>query len=149
MQKRVLDGCAGVAKDDWAASLRAALAELRAELASWRKDLTDDLDTVNGYMDGYLAAGGLRMAHAEAQRGARANADAVSRALATRFDFLHTQVGDATTSWIAAVQGGLAESLTRLERELRKSALDTREATFGTVERAAASLGLVAAAADA
>lgn len=149
IRNSVLDSCSDLANEDLSASLNVALAERRAELASWRKDLADDVQTVDGFLEGYLAAGGLRWAHLEVPEGSRADAAAIQKVLTTNFDFLNTRVVDATNRWTAAVHAGLSESLLRLERELRKTALDLRAQSFGNVERTAASLGLTAAGAAA
>jgi GTPase Era involved in 16S rRNA processing len=145
LQKQVLDGVGALESEDWSVSLRVALAERRAELASWRKDLLDDIHTVDGYLEGYLAADGLCWAHSSVTKGSRGDAAAVLPVFTQRFDFLYAKTVDATTRWGANVQLALSDSLARLERELRKTALDLRDDTYGSVERAAASLGIVAA----
>lgn len=142
LQKEVLDGCARLGDDDLAAGLQVALAERRAELASWRKDLTDDVMTVHGFLDGYLAAGGLCAVQTELPTELRSDPNAVANVLSTRFEFLNARVVDATNRWTAAVHKGLRDSLVRLERELRKTTLDIRNHAFVRVEREAASLGL-------
>jgi tetratricopeptide (TPR) repeat protein len=126
---------------EWAAVVHGGLVPLRLKVDSWRKDLSDYLEQVAAYMDGFVSARGVGVALLlDLPEGSRNRPDAILAVLRPKMAFMHERAEGQAARWQQELATNVRDELTALERQLREEASRVREHSYRRVEKLGALL---------
>lgn len=126
---------------EWSDVIAGGVLQLRLRVESWRKDLSDYLEQVSAYVDGFVSARGVALAlNQDLTKGNRDRPDAILAVLRPKMAFMHERAEGEAGRWQRELAASFRDELTSFERKLREEASAIREHSFRRVERLAAML---------
>lgn len=140
---RLKEALASVDRPEWKGVLDMSMREFELNVASWDKDLSDYIEQVIAYLDGFVEGRGMFVCHQlDVPNENKRDAESVAAALKKRMAFLWDRVESASNRWLRELRENFEDTLARLEREIRKEASSIREHSYRRIERLAGALGI-------
>jgi GTPase Era involved in 16S rRNA processing/predicted Zn-dependent protease len=134
------DKLKGIEGPEWRGILSASLRELTFREISWRKDLSDYLEQVSAFLDGFVTGRGVSFAQLDTQEGKKNDPTSVQVAFRPRMAFTWERTESVTKRWLLELKKNADDILARLERELQVEAAQIREDGYRKIERLGAAL---------